>query len=56
MCLSLYGYAQNYVTAIQTNANITSADKQMVSFIPTLLIVFIVVLAGMLVWKASRGR
>jgi hypothetical protein len=56
MCLSLYIYAQNYVTAIQNSTNITSADKQMISFIPTLLIVFILVLAGMLIWKASRGR
>ena len=57
LCLSLFVYAQSYVADIQANLNVSSTDKQIVKFIPTLLIVFTLALAGMLVYTAVRkGR
>ena len=57
LCLSLFVYAQSYVADIQNNLNVSTTDKEIVKFIPTLLIVFIFILAGMLIYSAlKRGH
>lgn len=55
LCLSLLVYVQSYVTELQANENITSTDKAILRFVPTFMVIFIIVLAGLLVWQASKG-
>ena len=49
-------YVQDYVGEVQSNPNVTDTTKSFIRFVPTLLVVAIVVMSGMGIYTAVKYK